>query len=165
MKKYKLNKLDSDETRTTLKNVISAKLQQENEVEQGVEDMWGDFKRKMIEAADEILGEKVACRGKKKMTPWWTDDVRDAVKRKTVSFRKWTKSQRDDDRAEYIIARNETERLKRRAKEDSWRKIGEDLEAHLHGTRKLLYSPAKGYRGKRNEGSYSVKEKKKQSVG
>ena len=84
MKKYKLNKLDSDETRTTLKNVISAKLQQENEVEQAVEDMWGggDFKRKMMEAADEVQGEKVAYRGKKKMTPWWTDDVRDAVKRK-----------------------------------------------------------------------------------
>ena len=62
MKKYKLNKMDSDETRTTLKNVISEKLQQENEVEQGVEDMWGDFKRKMIEAADEVLGEKVAYR-------------------------------------------------------------------------------------------------------
>ena len=93
MKKYKLNKLGSDETRTTLKNVISAKLQQENEVEQGVEDMWRDFKRKMIEAADEVLGKKVAYRGIKKRTPWWTDDVRDAVKRKMVRFRKWMKSQ------------------------------------------------------------------------
>ena len=93
MEKYKLNKLDSDETRTTLKNVIGAKLQQENGVEQGIEDMWGDFKRKMIEAADEVLGEKIAYRGKKKMTPWWTDDIRDAVKRKMVRFRKWMKSQ------------------------------------------------------------------------
>ena len=160
MKKYKLNKLDSDETRTTLKNVISAKLQQENEVEQGVEDMWGDFKRKMIEAADEVvLGKKVAYRGIKKMTPWWTDDVRDAVKRKMVRFRKWMKSQRDNDRAEYIIARNEAERLKRRTKEDSWKKIGEDLKADLHGTRNLLYSLAYGYRGETNEGSYSVKDK------
>ena len=78
------------------------------------------------------------------MTPWCTDDVRDAVKRKMVRFRKWMKSQRDDGRAEYIIARNMAERLKRRAKEDSWKKIGEDLEADLHGPRnKAAVQPSK----------------------
>ena len=34
-----------------------------------------------------------------------------------------------------------------------------NLERDLHGTKKLLYSLAKNYRGKRSEGAYAIKDK------
>ena len=36
--------------------------------------------------------------------------------------------------------------MNRRAKEESWMRIGEDLTSDFRGTRKLLYSLANGYR-------------------
>ena len=63
-------------------------------------------------------------------------------------FRKWMKSRSAEDSRNYGIARNEAQKVKRGAKEKSWRKIGEDLKADFRGTRKLLYSLANGYRRK-----------------
>lgn len=49
--------------------------------------------------------------------------------------------------------------MEREAKEDSWRRVGEDLKADFKGTRKLLYSLANGYRRKRQCASYAIKDK------
>ena len=49
--------------------------------------------------------------------------------------------------------------MKRGAKEESWRKIGEDLKSDFRGTRKLLYSLANGNRRKRQFVSHCIKDK------
>ena len=72
-----------------------------------------DFKKKVTEAATDALGEKVPCRGRKKTTPWWTEDVRVAVKDKMNCFRRWMKTRRSDDRQSYVAARNFAEHIKR----------------------------------------------------
>ena len=64
-----------------------------------------------------------------------------------------------EDRFEYTIASNEAQRIKRKAKEESWKSIGEELEKDLHGTRKLVYSLAKKYRDNRGEISHAIKNK------
>ena len=62
------------------------------------------------------------------------------------------------DRSYYVEARNEAERVKRKAKQDCWNQIGIDIEEDLNGTKKLLYSLEKRYRGKKNEGAYTTKD-------
>ena len=47
------------------------------------------------------------------------------------------------DRIEYVIARNEAERVKRKSKVEVWERIGRDLKQDATGTRKLIYSMAK----------------------
>ena len=49
--------------------------------------------------------------------------------------------------------------MKRRAKDDCWRKIGEDLEADMRGTKKLVYSMVKSYRKGENGNIYTVLDK------
>ena len=41
-----------------------------------IRNKWNEFKRKVIEAASEVLVEKLPNRERKKITPWWTDEVR-----------------------------------------------------------------------------------------
>ena len=68
------------------------------------------------------------------------------------------KSRSTDDGWNYAMARNEAQRVKRGAKEESWTRIREDLKADVRGTRKLLYSLANGYRRKRQFINYAIKD-------
>ena len=75
------------------------------------------------------------------------------------AFRRWMKTRQAEDRLSYEISRKNTERVKNAAKQDMWAKIGSDLEEDLSGTKKLLYSMAKSYRGKIKGTSYAIKDK------
>ena len=70
-------------------------------------------------------------------------NVQDSVKRKMKSFRRWIKIRSPENRLEYVIDRNETEQVKKREREEKWRKIGQDLQEDLKGTKTLLYNIAK----------------------
>ena len=109
-------------------------------------------------SASEVLGEKVPYRGTKRRTPWWGEVVKRSVRLKMELFRKWMKSRSAEDRRSYEIARSEAQRVKKGAKEGSWRKIGEDLKSDFRGTRKLLYSLANSYRRKRQFFSHAIKD-------
>ena len=160
MRRYKLTKLKDPEQVERLKNAIEEKCQAEDEsMEEGADELWKILKNRISEATNEVLGEKKPYQGKKKMTPWWSTEVREAVKYKMKRFRRWMKTRTAEDRMEYVIARNEAERVKKDAKDSCWKQIGEDLENDLHGTKKLLYSLAKSYRGKNSEVTYAIKDK------
>ena len=73
-------------------------------------------------------------------------------------FRKWMKTRRLEDRHEYIAARNEAERVKRREKREEWRRIGRDLEKDYTCTRKLLFSIAKNYRNSNTGTACPIRE-------
>jgi len=159
IKRYNLAKLSETEHVEKMRKAIEEKYQQNDEDDIDAELLWNKFKEKITEAADEVLGEKKPYQGKKKMTPWWSEEVREAVKLKMRTFRIWMKTRSVVDRLHYVEARNGAERVKRKAKQDCWNQIGIDLEEDLNGTKKLLYSLAKRYRGKKNEGAYAIKDK------
>ena len=160
MRRYKLTKLNDPEQVERLKNAIEERCQDEDESrEEGADELWTNLKNRISEATNEVLGEKKPYQGKKKMTPWWSTEVREAVKCKMKKFRRWMKTRTAEDGMEYVIARNEAERVKKDAKESCWKQIGTDLENDLHGTKKLLYSLAKSYRGKNSEVTYAIKDK------
>jgi hypothetical protein len=84
--------------------------------------------------------------GKRRHTPWWTEEVKEAIKRKTKNMRIWLRRRTPETREEYVIARNEAKRVKRRAEKDSWRELGERLEEDQRGNKSLLYGLARSYR-------------------
>lgn len=43
---------------------------------------------------------------KKRHTPWWTEEVKCAVREKVKSLREWLRLKSPDTRIEYILARN-----------------------------------------------------------
>ena len=76
-----------------------------------------------------------------------------------TQFRIWMKSRSVEDRQAYVQTRSEMQRVKRKSKEESWRKIGEAVKAVFKGTKKLIYNLANTYSGKRQCISYAIKEK------
>ena len=65
---------------------------------------------------------------------------------------------RQQEWVSYVEARIEAERVKRREKAGTWRKLGEELKDHA-GTRKLLYNVASNYRWKNKNTTHYVKDK------
>ncbi|XP_076063403.1 uncharacterized protein LOC143038269 [Oratosquilla oratoria] len=89
---------------------------------------WENLKSKGIEGAKQVIHTK-KIGGKK--TIWWTEDVKEAIKRKNTSFRKWMQRRNMNTRTAYVEARNEAERIKREAKKQPWEKLGDELERDI----------------------------------
>ncbi len=109
----------------------------ENDVNNNIEGLWEEFKTKIYSISCETLGLRKMKTTKKKITPWWSDEVRTAVKEKMRSFRRWMKTRNVLDRENYVNARNQAKVVKRKSKTESWEKIGEDLLQDVCGTKKL----------------------------
>ena len=110
-KSYKLAKLNDPEQVERLKGAIEEKFVEDDGMEENVKALWKQFKEKITEAADEILGEKKPYQGRKKMIPWSSEDVREIVKSKMIKFRQWMKTRTAEDRLQYKTVRNEAEML------------------------------------------------------
>ena len=154
--RFKLEKLKEEDCKRDFKCKVEEKL--DLNVNNKVEEEWKQFKDSLSKAAEETIGMSKQYGGKKKKTPWWTNELQNAVKDKMKKFRKWMKNRNPEDRAEYVIARNEAERIKKEEKRRIYIKIGEDLKEDYKGTRKLLYSMAKNYRGKNKEITRTIKK-------
>ena len=147
-------------TITDLSLCMQRKLQDIVEQEEcDVDSMWNKFKKCAMNSAREVLGEKMPYRGNEKRTPWCGEEVKLSVRFKMEELRKWMKSRSTEDRRNYVMARNEAQRMKRDAKEECWRRIGDDLKADFRGIRKLIYSLANGYRRKRQFVNYAIKDR------
>ena len=157
-KRFNLVKLKERDTKDALVKKLEDNFQ-DNVEEIGIEASWLRFKKKVLGAAADVLGERSVYKGKKKATLWWTENVQAAVRDKMRAFRRWMKTRQPEDRPRYEISRKNTERVKKVAKQDMWAKIGSDLEEDLSGTKKLLYSMAKSYRGKNKGTAYAIKDK------
>ena len=135
------------------------RVERENHVDSGnLEEEWNKLHEMLTKLSEEIVGFRNSYGRKRKQTPWWTETVRDAVDNKMKMFRKWMKTRQQEDRANYVAARNETERMKNEAKKTAWERIGRDLEEDLLGTRKLIYNLAKNYRKDSAPPTYAVKD-------
>lgn len=73
-----------------------------------------------------------------------------------TSFRKYIKMSRVE-KEEYVNARREVDRVKRREKENTCRKIGRQLEVDLLGARKLIQRMTKNYKEGSTPPAYAVK--------
>src|SRR5678815_2991696 len=118
---------------------------------------WRALRDALWEVSEDVVNVKTIHGRKKKQTPWWTEQVQTAVKRKMKCFKRWIKTRGVEEREEYVEARREAEQIKRREKESTWERIGGELEEDLQGTRKLIYSIAKSYRKGSAPPTYAIK--------
>ncbi len=56
-----------------------------------VNDVYDVFKGTMLEVADEVVGWRESGR-RKKGNAWWTDEIKDAVERKNIAYKKMLQS-------------------------------------------------------------------------
>jgi len=95
---------------------------------------------------------------KKKPTPFWTPELKTAVKIKNQAFRLWMKIRTKETREEYVKQRNLVNSTRHTAKQECWEKLGKYLEEDLQGNKKLLYNLAKSYRQGDKESATAVKD-------
>ena len=81
--------------------------------DEGVEQKWRSFINNLKASAEETIGMKKVFCGKKKTTVWWTKEVKDSVKLNMKAFRLWMKNRTPENKMNYTLQRNETERIKR----------------------------------------------------
>ena len=151
-----VEKLKELEVKERMNENLCIKLEIDEE-EENIGRAWESSKKAILESIEATVGFKYIG-SKKKRTPFWNEEIRKAVKDKNDAFRKWLKERTEDSRRNYVTLRNATKRTKRKVVEETWKRIGRDLEEDYHGTRKLLYSMAKGYRKVNKEKSYSLKD-------
>ena len=157
--RFCLERLKEREVADEFRSKIRSLKPEENDDIEDIETEWENFKSKVTAGAREVVHTKKIGGGKKKKTIWWTDDVREAIKRKSILFRRWMRRRSEITREAYIEARNEAERIKREAKKQAWEKIGDELEQDMQGTRKLIYSIARNYRKREEPTVRSIKDK------
>jgi Reverse transcriptase (RNA-dependent DNA polymerase)/Endonuclease-reverse transcriptase len=124
-----------------------------------IDDEWRDFHLKVTQITTELLGKKTIGGERKKSTPYWTQELKEAVHAKNRAFRSWMKHRTVESRTEYVQKRNVVNSQRRVAKEECWVKLGKDLEEDVQGNKKLLYNLAKSYRKGNDDSGSTVKDK------
>lgn len=109
-------------------------------------------------AAEETLGVRWFGGTRKKHTMWWNEEVKKAVSEKNKKMRRWLKGRTEQRRAEYVIARNRAEIVKREAKRSVMESMAEELREDVEGGKKKIFKLAKTYK-KSKKKLYSIKNK------
>jgi exonuclease III len=113
-----------------------------------IEEYWQNLRNHLQDIQEDIVGMKTVGRPKKKKTGWWTDEVKIEVDKKRTLFKEWLKLRTQPSRQAYVNQRRYVNMIKKQAKKAMWTNIGQDLENDVQGTKKLLYSMAKGYKSR-----------------
>ena len=99
---------------------------------------WEYIVERMKEISKESLGVRMVGGTRKRQTPWWTEEMRVAVKKKIKSLRQWLRHKTPETRLEYVIERRNVDRLKRTLKEKSWKDLAEELKEDFTKNKKRV---------------------------
>jgi hypothetical protein len=83
--KIKAWKLKEQQTKENYIEILKKKVPRD-EIKD-VETEWERFKGSLVEAAEEVCGRKKGKKKKHKETPWWTDRIKEAMKKKNKAWR------------------------------------------------------------------------------
>ena len=75
------------------------------------------FKASLIETLSKACGVKKADKGLVKKTPWWNDNVKEAIKDKKKLYKACARSKLEEDYIKYRLARRQCKRVVKEAKE------------------------------------------------
>jgi hypothetical protein len=92
-----------------------------------VDDRWTKLKSVIMEVAEQTCGKK-CVNTKRKIPRWWSETVREAVKRKKEAWEKYMKTRSPLDLENYRTARNEARRTVKEAKEN-WIEFGQETKS------------------------------------
>ena len=158
-KRFMVENLNNSEVRESYKGKLTDNFNENKDRSNNIEHEWEKFREAVTKAAEESIGVKYTGGTKKKCTPWWNEDVKEAVKKKMRKFRLFMKHRTAESREAYIEARDQAENIKREAKRKTWVELGDKLEADYGGGRKILYSLAKRMRNGDKEETKTIKDK------
>ena len=89
---------------------------------------------------------KKAGKGPVKKTPWWNDNVKEAIKDKKKLYKTWVRSKLEEDNIRYRLASRHCKRVVKEAKEESWKQYGEQLSQLCRQSPRNFYKSMKAMR-------------------
>ena len=162
--KFRIGKLKDEAVRALFEAKFAEKFEGLPARCEGIEIEWENFKKFVLSVAEECLGS-VSCGGGNKKTRWWNADIRAAVLEKRKLFLIWLQDKTDEKKEAYRIIKQRVKGLVKAAKDEAWKKFGEELEEAGQGRGKKFWSTIKSIRrGGEREGCGSILDKDGQLV-
>ena len=109
-----------------------------------VEKAWKELKEGIVEAASRVCGVVKRTKCRKKRSRWWNEEVREAVKKKKLMYRRLLDTGTEESRREYNEAEVEAKRAVRRAKNEEWVQLGRELEKDASGNQRSFWARVSG---------------------
>lgn len=148
--RVKIEELREPGNRKRYQEIIGERLRgmQEFREEDNIDEMWREIKEIIMKTAEEICGKRRINTGMKR-TKWWNEETKQVVKEKKDSWKKFLRTGSIEDYREYIHKRNEAKMAVRKAKEESWKEFGNEVENNYKENKKAFWNIIKNLRGKR----------------
>ena len=133
----RIDRLNDNEVKWEFQAVVRAKFEEARAkghmAGEDVEKAWKELKEGIVEAASRVCGVVKRTKCRKKRSRWWNEEVREAVKKKKLMYRRLLDTGTEESRREYNEAKVEAKKVVRRAKNEEWVQFGRELEKDACG--------------------------------
>lgn len=123
-----------------------------------IEERWKLLKETLIQTAESLCGKRKINSGKKR-TDWWTQEIKDIVKKKKQAWKKFNNTKEENDRRKYIDIRNEVKAKVREAKRRSWEDFGRKLEEDYKNNSRRFWNTLRNLKGTTKKEIKGIKNK------
>ena len=152
--------LEDKEVKKQSASSVSSKFRQLPDVSEDIEKEWLLFRSAIISSAAESCGRKrlrVAGNGEKR-TPWWNQEVKEALRAKKDAFQAWLQNRSSSDlQSQYTEARKAATSAVKKSKK-SRDEFGRRLDSNYFLAYKVFWQTIRCVRGKRSSITYSIKD-------
>ena len=98
-----------------------------------VEKSWSELKEGLVGASSGVCGIVKRRHGGGKRSRWWNEEVKLAVRRKKLLYKRFLDTDTDEAKRQYNEAKTEAQRVVRKAKNEEWMHLGRELEKDAWG--------------------------------
>ena len=157
--RIKWEALEDEKVRKIFADDITSRFNELPQETAGIETEWELFKTAVTASALSCCGRKRlgVATGSEKRTPWWNEEVQEAVRAKKAAYLAWLSNKSPDLRNRYTEARKTSARIVREAKAESWEKFGERLELNYSTANKVFWQTIRRLRGRKSSSARTIK--------
>ena len=159
--RIKWEALENKEVRKQFASIISSKFRQLPDVSDDIEKEWLLFTSAIISSAAESCGQKRlrVAGDSEKRTPWWNEEVKEAIRAKKDAFKTWLQDRSSSDlQFRYTEARKAATSAVKKSKEKSGEEFGRRLDSNYFSANKVFWQTIFRLCGKRSSVTYSIKD-------
>lgn len=162
--KLKIEELNNLDKRQEFKRKIEDKLRENDDQNfVNLESRWQKFKEILLSTTEEVCGKKTVS-SRTKHTKWWNEEVKQKVKQKKMTWKKYCETKTREDWQSYVTARNEAKIEVRKAKEQTWEEFGNEIENNFKDNKRKFWTLIKGLRGKTGKRIRNIQDKQNKLI-
>ena len=106
---------------------------------QSIEEAWVEVKEAVLRSAVEVCGVS-KVRGKRHRSAWWSKEVQDAVRAKKLAYNRMLSQDTIETSQAYKDAKKEARNSIRKAKNEEWLRLGEEMERDAKRSQRSFWS-------------------------